>query len=49
MAGPCGVVDVDVGRDPNEDRDVYRGGVYEAALETIDRKLGKEKGTFASL
>ena len=29
--------------------DVYRGGVYEAALETIDRKLGKEKGTFASL
>ena len=29
--------------------DVYRGGVYDAALETIDRKLGKEKGTFASL
>ena len=29
--------------------DVYRGGVYEAALETIDSKLGKERGTFASL
>ena len=28
--------------------DVYRQGVYEAALETIDAKLGNEVGTFAS-
>ena len=28
--------------------DVYRQGVYEAALETIDAKLGNEIGTFAS-
>ena len=29
--------------------DVYRSGLYDAALETIDLKLGRKKGTFASL
>jgi len=29
--------------------DVYRSGVYDAALDTIDEKLGNKRGTFASL
>ena len=29
--------------------DPYRSGVYKAALETIDEKLGNKKGTFAGL
>jgi hypothetical protein len=29
--------------------DVYRSGLYDAALDTIDVKLGRKQGTFASL
>ena len=29
--------------------DVYRSGLYDAALDTIDIKLGRKQGTFASL